>query len=60
MGTSRPKDKNAIGTKWVCKKKINEDGQVIKTRKYLCARDTLKLKEMTMKRLSLSLPGQRL
>ena len=26
----RPKDKNVIGTKWVYKNKMNEDGQVIK------------------------------
>ena len=25
----RPKDKNVIGTKWVFKNKMNEDGQVV-------------------------------
>jgi hypothetical protein len=29
MGTSsRPKDKNVIGTKWVFRNKLNEDGDV--------------------------------
>ena len=28
----RPKDKNVIGTKWVYKNKMNEDGQVIKNK----------------------------
>lgn len=27
-----PKDKNVIGTKWVYKNKINEDGQVIRNK----------------------------
>jgi len=25
----RPKDKNVIGTKWIFKKKLNENGEVI-------------------------------
>ena len=28
----RPKDKNIIGTKWVFKNKMNEDGQIIKNK----------------------------
>ena len=28
----RPKDKNVIGTKWVFKKKFNQDGQVIRNK----------------------------
>ena len=28
----RPKDKNVIGTKWVFKNKLNEDGKVIKNK----------------------------
>ena len=28
----RPKDKNVIGTKWVFKNKMNEDGQVVKNK----------------------------
>ena len=28
----RPKDKNAIGTKWVLKNKMNEDGQVVRNK----------------------------
>ena len=28
----RPKDKNAIGTKWVFKNKMNEDGQVVRNK----------------------------
>jgi hypothetical protein len=28
----RPKDKNVIGTKWVYKNKMNEDGQVIRNK----------------------------
>jgi hypothetical protein len=33
----RPKDKNVIGTKWVYKNKLNEDGQVTrKTDRLVC------------------------
>ena len=33
----RPKDKNVIGTKWVYKNKMNEDGKVIKNKaKLVC------------------------
>ena len=28
----RPKDKNVIGTKWVFKNKVNEDGEVIRNK----------------------------
>ena len=28
----RPKDKNVIGTKWVFKNKMNEDGQVVRSK----------------------------
>lgn len=28
----RPKDKNVIGTKWVFKNKMNEDGKMIKNK----------------------------
>ena len=28
----RPKDKNVIGTKWVFKNKMNEDGQVVRNK----------------------------
>ena len=28
----RPKDKNIIGTKWVFKNKMNEDGQIIRNK----------------------------
>jgi hypothetical protein len=31
----RPKDKNVIGTKWVFRNKLNEDGQVIRNKKIL-------------------------
>ena len=31
----RPKDKNVIGTKWVFKKKFNQDGQVIRNKAIL-------------------------
>jgi hypothetical protein len=31
----RPKDKNVIGTKWVYKNKMNEDGQVIRNKSRL-------------------------
>jgi hypothetical protein len=31
----RPKDKNVIGTKWVYKNKMNEDGQVIRNKAIL-------------------------
>jgi len=28
----RPKDKNVIGTKWVFRNKLNEDGQVVRNK----------------------------
>jgi hypothetical protein len=28
----RPKDKNVVGTKWIFKKKLNENGQIIKNK----------------------------
>lgn len=28
----RPEDKNAIGTKWVFRNKLNEDGQVMRNK----------------------------
>ena len=31
----RPKDKNAIGTKWVLENKLNEDGKVSRNKKRL-------------------------
>ena len=31
----RPKDKNIIGTKWVFKNKMNEDGQIIRNKERL-------------------------
>ena len=31
----RPKDKNVIGTKWVYKNKLNEDGQIIRNKAIL-------------------------
>ena len=31
----RPKDKNVIGTKWIFKNKVNEDGEVIKNKSRL-------------------------
>ena len=36
---SRPKDKNVIGTKWVFRNKLNEDGEVcINKEKLVCKR----------------------
>jgi hypothetical protein len=33
----RPKDKNLIGTKWVFRKKLDEDGQVVRNKEiFLC------------------------
>ena len=33
----RPKDKNAIGTKWVFQNKVNEDGEIIRNKaRLLC------------------------
>jgi hypothetical protein len=31
----RPKDKNVIGTKWVFRNKLNEDGKVIRNKEIL-------------------------
>jgi hypothetical protein len=31
----RPKDKNVVGTKWILKKKLNENGQIIKKKSRL-------------------------
>jgi hypothetical protein len=30
----RPNDKNVIGTKWVNKKKLNEDGQIVRNKEW--------------------------
>ena len=38
----RPKDKNVIGTKWVFRNKLNEDGQVSRNKARLVCKDILK------------------
>jgi hypothetical protein len=40
----RPKDKNVIGTKWVFRNKLDEDGQVVRKRQGLYVKDMLKFK----------------
>ena len=35
----RPKDKNIIGTKWVFKNKMNEEGQIIRNKARLVCKD---------------------
>jgi hypothetical protein len=33
----RPKDKNAVGTKWLFKNKLNEDGKVLRNKaRFVC------------------------
>jgi hypothetical protein len=46
----RPKDKNVIGTKWVYRNKLNEDGQVTKNKARLVCKGYDGLKESTLKR----------
>ena len=40
----RPHDKNIIGTKWIFKNKLNENGEVIETRLDLFVKDMLNKK----------------
>jgi hypothetical protein len=40
----RPKNKNVIGTKWVFRNKLNEDGQVTRNKARLVCKGYLKLK----------------
>ena len=35
----RPKDKNVIGTKWVFKNKLNENGEIVRNKLYWYAKD---------------------
>ena len=39
----RPKNKNAIGTKWVFKNKVNEDGEVIRNKDRLVCKGYAKV-----------------
>ena len=43
-------NKNVIGTNWVFKNKLNEDGQVTRTKLDWYVKDTHRLKELTLKR----------
>ena len=40
----RPHDKNIIGTKWIFKSKLNENGEVIRNKARLCVKDILNKK----------------
>ena len=40
----RPHDKNIIGTKWIFKNKLNENGEVLETRLDLFVKDMLNKK----------------
>ena len=46
----RPVDKNVIGTKWVFRNKLDENGEVIRIRKDYSAKDMHKKKELAMER----------
>ena len=50
----RPTEKNVIGSKWVFKNKMNKQGQVIRNKTRLFAKDIHKSKDLiTMKHLPL-------
>ena len=36
---ARPKDKNDIGTKWVFRKKMNEQGEIVRNKEKLVGKD---------------------
>ena len=38
MSTPKPKDKNVIGTKWVFKNKMNEQGEVVRNKARLACK----------------------
>ena len=40
----RPNDKNIIGTKWIFKNKLNENGEVIRNKARLIVKDMLNKK----------------
>lgn len=46
----RPKDKNVIGTKWVFRNKLNENGQKLRNKAILICKDILKMKVLTLKK----------
>ena len=52
----RPKNKNVIGTKWVFRNKLNEDGQVTRNKIDWYVKDMHRLKESTLKRHMPQLP----
>jgi hypothetical protein len=52
----RPKNKNVIGTKWVFRNKLNEDGQVTRKKIDWYVKDVHRLNESTLKRHFLQLP----
>ena len=51
----RPKDKNVIGTKWVFRNKLNENGEVSRNKTRLVCKGLLKRKVLTMKKILLLL-----
>ena len=52
----RPKNKNVIGTKWVFRNKLNEDGQVTRNKARLVCKGYAQIKESTLKRHMPQLP----
>jgi hypothetical protein len=47
----RPRNKNVIGTKWVFRNKLNEDGQVTINKERLVCKGYTQLKEYILKKL---------
>ena len=47
----RPKDKNVIGTKWVLKTKVNEDGKVIRNMDILVCKGYAQVEGIDLKKL---------
>lgn len=47
----RPKDKNVIGTKWVFKNKMNEQGEVVRNKEGLVCKGYSQNKELILKKL---------
>jgi len=51
----RPKDRNVIGTKWIFKNKLNENGKLLETKPDWFVKGMLNKKESTLKKCLLPL-----
>ena len=55
----RPLDQNVIGTKWVLRNKMNEQGEVVRNKERLVCKVTHSKKEQIMRRLMLQWQEQK-